>query len=187
MIITCHGDNYFKLQAGSFTLLVDPSNQRAFHGAEVVLFTSKNSSSSNNGPIQINHAGEYEIKGVSIKGFDARTKNEEKVIYRVNFEEIAIGILSCFSQELETKTKTALKDVRILILSLSNSNFSPETAARLIKEIAPALIIVSSMHKNNIKPLLREFKINSCAEEKKVIIKAKDLRPGALEIKCLKY
>ena len=39
MVITYQGDNYFRFQSGDLTLLVDPTNQRAFKGAGVVLST----------------------------------------------------------------------------------------------------------------------------------------------------
>ncbi|MEK7629936.1 MAG: MBL fold metallo-hydrolase [Patescibacteria group bacterium] len=189
MVITYQGENYFKFQAGSLTVLLDPTNQRSFKGAQVVLSTLKPAlvatEEIDGEPIFIDHQGEYEIKGIEIRGFSAQNDGKtEKTIYLLKFDEIKIAVLGHLSKELDEKTITHLENAHIVIAPAGGKPYiNTETVAKIIKEINPSIIIPSLF--KDIKPFLKNFQKNSCETTEKIVVKAKDLKPGALEIKCL--
>jgi len=73
MIITYYGDTYFKLQAGNLTVLIDPTNQRSFKGADLILNTLKPAltqmPAEADHTVWVDHQGEFEIKGMQVRGW----------------------------------------------------------------------------------------------------------------------
>ncbi len=189
MVITYNGENYFKCQSGNSIILIDPTNQRAFKGADLILNTQKPASvpkQEDDGAFWIDHQGEYEIKGIQIQGWSAKSENgKEKTLYRFNFDDIVFVVLGHITEEPDSKLEEHLKNADCLILPVGGKPWlSPGTAAKLIRQLEPSIILPSLYE--NIKPFLKEFSQEKCEPEEKFTFKKKDLRPGAMEIKCLK-
>jgi hypothetical protein len=191
VIITYQGGNYFKLQAGQLIILVDPTNHRSEKGTDVILSTVKPAEiTPEDGPVFIDHQGEYEVKhilitGVSAGGSEPGKNRKEETFYVLDFDEIKIGIVGQLTHEPDPKTLAALKGVQVLIVPAGGKPFvSQATAAKIVRHIEPNIVIPTLFR--DLKPFLKEFKKTSCDTEDKLVIKAKDLKPGMMEIKCLK-
>ena len=189
MIITYHGDNYFRLQAGNTIVLVDPTNQRSFKGAALVLNTIKPADTEppeNNEPFWIDYAGEYEIQNVKVRGFNAGFEDDKKkTVYLINFDETNVAILGHISREPNAEIQEHLKNADCLIVPASGKPWLPiPTAAKLVRQLEPS-IIIPSLYGSNLKIFLKEFNGESQPEEK-LVFKKKDLKPNAMMIKCLK-
>ena len=193
MVITHHGENYFKIQSGSFTVLVDPTDSRSFRGANLVLSTLKPSPvpAPEDLPVQasntffVDHQGEYEVGDALVYGVSTGVdKGDEKTAYRLTLEGIKVLILGHLSEEPSPEVQEHFKGVDVVIVPATGKPFLSEAAvAKLVRQIEPA-IIIPSLSKNP-KNFLKEMGEDKCPAEEKLVFKAKDLEPGKMEIKCL--
>lgn len=188
MIITYQGGNYFKFQAGQLTLLVDPLDQRSFRGAQAVLNTTLPAHVEEPPeipPAWIAHAGEYEVQGIEIRGWSAGNDGKtERTVYRVVMDEITVGILGHLNGELSEDAFEGLSGVDILLVPAGGKPWIAETAAaKLARELEPSLVIPSLA--KDPKIFLKAFGRTPPKPEEKLVIKKKDLAPGALNVACL--
>lgn len=189
MVINYLGDNYFKIQSGNTVLLTDPENARSLRGAQIVLNTSRPSISTPEGEgdfIWIDYQGEFEASGVSVRGYSAEYDDEkktEKTIYKVIFDEINLVLLGQISKEPDKELEGNLRGADVLIVPTGKPYLGEETAAKLVRQLSPALVIVSGKDPSKF---YKEFGKSNYECDEKLVFKKKDLRPGAMEIKCLK-
>ncbi|MBI4034228.1 MAG: MBL fold metallo-hydrolase [Candidatus Brennerbacteria bacterium] len=198
MVITYHGENYFKIQSGSFTVLVDPTDSRSFRGANLILSTLKPSAvpppdpegaPSGSGAFFVDHQGEYEVKDAAVRGISAGGERAlEKTIYRIVLEGIDLLVLGHLSKEPSPEIQESFKGAQVVIVPVGKPFISEEVAAKLMRQIEPALVIpsLSNPAAAGLKGFLRELGKEKCPTEEKLVFKAKDLEPGKLEVKCLK-
>ncbi len=189
MVITYHGDNYFKIQSGNFTTLIDPTDSRSFRGANLILNTlnpapvlpPKNEAST----FWVDHQGEYEVNGVRILGWSVYGgKGKEKTIYRLTLDSVNILIFGHLNQEPPKELEENFAGGDVVIIPAGGKPFISEAvAARLIRQIEPAVVIPSLF--KDIKGFLKELG-KTCLKEERLVFKAKDLKPGAMEVKCLR-
>lgn len=221
MIITHYGQNSFKVQFADTVLAFDPvskssrNGKPARFGADVVL-SSLNHPDMNGfealsiggrNPFLISGPGEYEIKGVFIKGFPTKTNHgsdsgKEKIntIYLVVLEDINLCFLGALnSGELSSETWEELGDVDILFVPVGGGGMlSAEEAYKFSLKIGPKIIIPMSygqVPKKGIKALpadapLRVFLKEEGAEDMKPLdkltIKKKDMAEDEKKIIVLK-
>lgn len=192
MVITYHGDNYFKIQSGNFTILIDPTNQRSFKGANLILNTLKPAlvlppnPTEENAPFWIDHQGEYEIADALITGWNAGfSKDLERTIYKIDFDEIKIAVLGYLNKELDPKTQNLLGEIDIMILPAGGKPYLEETSAvKLIKNFEPAIIIPSLF--KDLKGFVKNLNQNNCQPQEKLVIKKKDIDSDRSQIVWLK-
>ncbi len=183
MVITYNGNNYFKIQAGEITALIDPLNQRSFKGATFILKTTPlgEGSPSPDDPPTFSHQGEYEVKGVYVQGW---TENGT-TIYKMILDEITVIVLGHLAKEPSAETQEHLQDADIMIVPAGQKPYlSPANIAKLIRQSEPALVIPALYE--NLKPFLKEMEQDECEPEEKITLKKKDLKPKAMLIRCLK-
>lgn len=188
MVITYHGGNYFKFQAGQLTLLVDPLDQRSFRGAQVILNTTLPAhieEPMETPPTWITHAGEYEVQGIQIRGWSTENDGKtERTAYHVIMDDITIGILGHLTGELDENTLEGLAGVDLLLVPAGGKPWIAEiAAAKLARELEPSLVIPSLT--KDPKIFLKAFGRTASKTEEKLVIKKKDLTPGALNVVCL--
>lgn len=187
MVITYQGGNYFKVQAGDYTLLIDPENQRSFKGAQVALNTVKpaltEEGEGEGAPIWIEHQGEYEVGGVRIHGYstgyDEKTK-KENTAYHILFDDISIVVLGHLSKDLEPKTLSVFMNADIIIAPAAGTPYlEVGKVAKLIRQIEPGIIIPSLTEKPAafLKELNREVK-----PEEKLTIKKKEIEQKGMRV-----
>lgn len=194
MVITYHGDNYFKIVSGEKTILLDPTNQRSFRGANIVVSTERSAKvlppPPDAGTFWIDHAGEYEIEGVIIRGWRASgSEKAERTMYRIEFEGIRLAILGFVTGEPSAEFQEGVMATDIAIVPAGGKPLISEKAiTTFIRQIEPGIIIpslFSPKSKQGLKPFLKELGENKCAPEQKLVLKKKDIKPGAMKVRCL--
>jgi len=190
MIITYQGNNYFKIQSSSTTIRIDPTDQRSFRGADIVVSTSRLTEIENSlkgkEVFWIDHAGEYEVSGVQTRGLQSASNDVEKTIYRIDFENIRILILGFLEKPPKDELQEYLTNIDVILAPIGNGKelIKPAELAKFIRQLEPALIILSPA--KNLKSFLKEFSKEKCKEEEKIVLRESDLREGEMDIRCLK-
>lgn len=191
MVITYQGNNYFKLQSGTNSLLIDPMDKRSFKGTNVVLFTTKprvaeQEEGEDNNTFIIDHPGEYEIQGIHIRGWNMGAE-EGKLLtcYRIICDDIIITTLGFIPKELSPELVGEIGATDILIIPGGGKPYiSQSAAAKLARQIEPS-VIIPSLYKD-VRPFLKELGAEKKTAEEKLVIKKKDLVPHALTVTWLK-
>lgn len=189
MIITNQGANYFKLVSGSTTILIDPSDQRSFRGANVIINTKRPAevgAPPEEEVFWIDTAGEYEVQGTRIRGFQSSSDEVERTIYRIDFEKIRIVLLGELKKQPKDEIEEYLTDVDIVITSPGGEKdfLKSSEVAKFIRQLEPALVIPSAS--KNLKDFLKEFGKEKCKEEEKIVLRESDLKEGDMDVRCLK-
>ncbi len=205
MVITYFGHEYFKVQFGEITLAFNPISKdsklkTSRFGADVALISMNHEDL--NGAEQISYGereafvingpGEYEIKGVSVKGFLSDGKNNDgllNTIYTVNLEGMNICFLGALSKkDLGSEVKEALGDIDILFVPIGGGDvLTASEGYKLSVSLGARLII--PMHygegkvgTENLKTFLKEGGKGSVSPQEKLTIKKKDLEGKEGEI-----
>jgi hypothetical protein len=207
MIITYLGGEFMKVQFGDTTLALNPiskdsSLKTAKFGADIVL-SSLNHPDMNGAdqvsfgekkPFVISGPGEYEVKGVFIKGLPSESKyGGEKginTIYTITLEGMNICYLGALdTKELPSETDEAIDEVDILFVPIGGDGvLDPSSAYKLAVSIAPKIII--PMHygdigsKDALKVFLKEAG-ESPTPVPKLTLKKKDLEGKEAEVVVL--
>ena len=198
MIITYQGVEFFKVQFGDTTLAFNPiskeskfksprffadialisANHPDFNGAEILSYNGKD-------PLVISGPGEYETKGVFIKGFPSKTHygKSEKIntIYTVGLEGMNLCFLGAISDEkLSSEFLEAVEAIDILFLPIGDDGtLDADKANKLAVTLSPKIII--PMHygdvgvDNALKKFLKEASEDGVKAIDKLTIKKKDL------------
>ncbi|MES2437181.1 MAG: MBL fold metallo-hydrolase [Patescibacteria group bacterium] len=207
MIVTYHGNQFFKLQFGDMVVAVNPIskdsklktarfgadialisiNHEDFNGADQLGFGDKQ-------PFVVTGPGEYEIKGVFIKGFPSESNygGEKKIntVYTLNLDSINICILGALdSVALTTEAKEAMNEVDILFVPMGgNGVLSPADSYKLALQFSPKVIIpmgADTGDKDSLKVFLKEGGGDAVKPIDKLTIKKKDLEGKEAEIVVL--
>ena len=168
MVITYLGAEFFKVQFGDITLAFNPVSKDSKikpsrFGADVVLISTYHEDF--NGIDQVTHGekkpfvisgpGEYEVKGVFIKGLASESgyglkpgsKTSEKplvnTIYTVSLENMNICFLGAINNtELTNETVEALDEIDILFVPIGGEGvLDAAKAYKLAVSLEPKLII----------------------------------------------
>jgi len=181
MIVTYYGASCFKVQAGETVLAFDPpSRESGFKSprfAADAVFISNEDKDNNGrdslagkeegkGPIVIDGPGEYEIRGVYIKGIKSPGGN---TIYRMRFEDIVVCHLGNFSEKkMAPEIKEAIGATDIL--------FAPAGSGEVASDMEPKIAIPMNYKSNSeIKKFSDEFGNGTPKPVDKLTIKKKDL------------
>ena len=154
MIINWYGEGCFKVQTSGLILLTDPFESSIGltpprGKTEVILktLTSWPMDESAEGEKLIRGAGEYEIQKINIRGFGLPKESTEKFFktaYKLTTEEISLGFLGHLSDELSQEARQALQNADVLFIPAGGKPFlNQETAAKLVKQLSPKLVIAS--------------------------------------------
>jgi len=198
MIISYMGAEAFKIQFGDTVVAYNPVSKdsklkSASFGSDIVLtslnhpdFNGKeNAARGEKAPFVISGPGEYEIKGVFIKGFSSESKygGETKIntIYTMSLEGMNLCFLGALSSpELPNEIVEELEEIDVLFVPIGGEGvLTSSEAYKLSVEIEPKIII--PMHygvigdKNALKTFLKEGSDDSTETLDKLTIKKKDL------------
>jgi len=198
MVITHYGGEFFKIQFGDATLALNPVSKdsklkSARFGADVALVSLDNPDF--NGvdqigfgekmPFIISGPGEYEIKGIFIKGFGSVSKyggaEHINTIYSISLENMNLCFLGALgTHDLPAEIKEALGDIDIVFLPIGGDGvLTAAEANKLATALEPKMII--PMHFDGVgdKGALTKFLKESGSEDvkpvEKLTIKKKDL------------
>ena len=209
MIITYYGLQFFKLQRGDLTIAVNPISRQSGppaggnavrFGADIALVSInhadfngvENISYGEKTPFIINGPGEYEIKGISIRGFPVKTKYEEKgqrinTIYWLSLD----GIDLCFLGALDSSTVSeeileAINNVDILFVPAGKGILSPSDAYKASLLFEPGIVIPVHYEQSSLKKFLEEAGAEDVKAIPKLVLKKKDMEGKEGEIIVLK-
>lgn len=204
MIITYHGVGCFKVQFGDTIIAVNPiskdSKQKTVKfGADIALVSVnevdhngvENSAHGERTPFAIQGPGEYEIKGVFIKGFPAITSygGTERIntIYHVALEGMNLCFLGALgSGELKSETTEALDNIDILFAPIGGVGvLNPAQAYKLAVNFEPKIIIPTHFDEATLKTFLKEAGSAAKDHLDKLTLKKKDLEGKEGEIVVL--
>ncbi len=194
MVITYHGDSYFKIQSGSLTLLIDPTNHRSMKGANLIISTTDppavehregNEGKGAAAPFWITHPGEYGVSGVAIRGWSTGNDGKhEHTAYRLTIDGITVAVLGHLTRELPGDIQVALRSPDILMLPTGAKPWlAAGAAAKLTRQLEPSAVVPSLFQ--DLRPFLKELGRTDVRPEEKLVVKKKDLPPKALAVRWL--
>jgi len=209
MIITYYGGEFFKIQTGDVTIAFNPIGKdskmkSSRFGANVALVTLNDAdfngadqlSYGDKAPFVISGPGEYEVKGIFIKGFPAETtyKKEKMVntIYSVMFDNISLCFLGALGdpKAITNETKEGVGDVDVLFVPVGGGDVLSASGAHDASLLFDPKIIIPMHYEGEGKgsPLGQFLKEagNGATETDKLTIKRKDLEGKEGEIVVLK-
>ncbi len=195
MTISWYGEACFLLEAGGVRILTDPPSADTGLAAPrlkadiLILSKPADVPGASSEAFVIADPGEYEVKGVSVRGFSVPVKNKPHAIYLIEMDGIKIAHLGYLAEELSGEQLEALDDPDIIILPVGGGDvLDAEAAAKVIKEVEPRLIVPSLFSVKGLKrkaaPLSEFMKeVGAKAEARpKLAIKKKDLNPEEVKI-----
>lgn len=208
MVITYLGGEFFKVQFGDTVLAFNPISKdsklkTSRFGADIALISLNHTDM--NGIDQVSFGekkafavtgpGEYEVKGVYIKGFKSNSTYDKEprlnTIYMVSLEGMNLCFLGALSdKDISNEALEALDEVDILFTPISgNGVLTPADAYKLAVKLEPKIII--PMHygsigdANALKVFLKEGGEDALKPEDKLTLKKKDLEGRKTDIVVL--
>lgn len=206
MIITYLGHEFFKVQFGDLTLAFNPPSKESQlksnkFGADIVLETLAHEDMSggselvygDRAPFIVSGPGEYETKGIFIKGiagasrYDLEGKDENLIntIYSLTVDNISMLFLGAQSTELPTQLSSVIDEVDVVFIPIGDEGvFSPKEAYKIAMNLDAKVII--PMHFSSTKDeLLKQFVKEAgsdCQIVDKLTIKKKDIESKEGEV-----
>ncbi len=164
MEITWRRQSFFEIKTKSFNkesavLIIDPFEgvgrikEHVKNGAQIILLNCSSGEDKEplkrNGFFVISDPGEYEIKGVMIKGIfswhSSETKGKEKkvnIIYKIEAEGIKICHLGNLGQKnLEENQLEEIGEIDILAVPVDGRDIGPKIAAEIVSQVEPRLVV----------------------------------------------
>ncbi|TSC69591.1 MAG: Zn-dependent hydrolase [Parcubacteria group bacterium Gr01-1014_56] len=205
MVITYMGGECFKVSQGELTIALNPPSKdsklkTSKFGSDIVLSTLnnedfsgvENASFGEREPFAIVGPGEYEVRGVAVRGFAGETEYEGKkginTIYSIALEGMNLCFLGALSNtELPHAAQQELDDIDVLFLPIGGEGVLDHASAyKLAVQLEPRAII--PMHygelggKDSLKSFLKEAGSEDVKPIEKLTIKKKDLEGKEGEI-----
>ncbi len=204
MIVTHHGNQFFKLQFGDTIVAVNPISKDSTlktsrFGADICLQSINHEdfngidqlSYGDKVPFLVSGPGEYEVKGVFIKGFETTSSYDSdtfiNTIYTLTLDNINICIVGAHdAKEIPPALKEAIDDIDILFLPIGgNGVLNASEAYKLSLQFSPKVIIpmgYDSGDKDALKIFLKEGGGETVKPIDKLTVKKKDLEGKEGEI-----
>lgn len=203
MVITYLGGECFKITQGDLTIALNPPskdsslkapkfgsdivlvslNHEDFNGAEQMSFGDRE-------PFVISGPGEYEVKGVSVRGFASETEyGGEKginTIYSIALEGMDLVFLGALgSNALPQAAKAELDEIDVLFLPIGGEGILGHADAyKLAVQLEPKIVVPMHYTPETLKKFLKEAGENIAPVEK-LTLKRKDLEGKEDEIVVL--
>lgn len=204
MVISYAGGECFKVSQGDLTLSFNPPSRdsklaQAKFGADIALVSldhpdfngKENASFGEREPFVISGPGEYEVRGVAVRGFGTKTTYDKKetinTIYSVALEGMNLCFLGALgSPELPTEAKQELDNIDILFLPVGGDGVLEHAAAyKLAVQLEPKVIIPMHYKPDTLKAFLKEAGAEGVKAEDRLTVKKKDLEGKEAEVVVL--
>lgn len=199
MILTYHGRDMVKAQAGDTVMAVNPISKASKHktakfGADVALVSVNDADHNgveevtfgNKIPFVASGPGEYEVKDIFIKGFLSKADGGSiNTIYSVLFDNINLCFLGALvDDELPEEATESLIDIDILFVPIGEG-LPAAKAYKLAVSLEPKIIIPLG-EDGELKSFLKEAGVSASQSLDKLTLKKKDLDGKEGEIVLLK-
>jgi len=205
VVISYLGGQCFKVSRGDLTISYNPPGKEsklasAKFGADIALISLdhedfngiENASYGERAPFVISGPGEYEIKGVTVRGFGAETeyggKKSINTIYNVALEGMNLCFLGAQSAStLPQAAKQELDDIDILFLPIGDEGvLDYDDAYKLAVQLEPKAIVPMHYTQESLKKFIKEAGEETKPQEK-LTVKKKDLEGKEGEIIVLTH
>lgn len=198
MILTYHGLDMVKAQAGDTILAVNPISKLSKHktakfGADVALVSVNDADHNgveevtfgNKIPFVATGPGEYEVKDIFIKGFLSKANGGAiNTIYSVQFDNINLCFLGALvDDELPEEATESLTDIDVLFVPIGEG-LSSAKAYKLAVSLEPKIIIPLG-EDGELKSFLKEAGVSAPEKLDKLTFKRKDIEGKEGEIMLL--
>ena len=213
MIITYFGKQFFKIQQGETVLSINPVSKNsklginAHFGADIALSTTNHPDY--NGLDQLSHGeripfvitgpGDYEIKGIFIKGVLSNALIADKkyinTIYIFSMDNINIVFLGALSDtEISKEAREAINNPDILFIPVgghtkdgaSKGLLNAKEAAKFASSLEPKMIIPMDYDDVSLKTFLKETGEEKAEVADKLTLRLKDLENKEGEVVVLR-
>ncbi len=200
MVITYLGKQFFKITQGDTVIAINPISKDSkikdagsHFGAHITLVTTNhpdyngvsNTSHGDTTPFIISGPGDYEVKGIFIKGILSEATIDGKkyvnTIYSFSIDDISICFMGTLSTpELSSDAREAIDTPDIVFLPIGGGDvLAPSAAYKLAVSLDSKIIIPMDYGAERTKDALRTF-LKEGGEEKtapveKLTLKRKDL------------
>jgi len=202
MVISYLGGECFKVSQGDLTLSFNPPGKgsslaQAKFGADIALITLnhkdfngvENASFGDREPFVIGGPGEYEVRGVVVRGWGAPAQYEgEKTIntvYGVTLEGMNLAFLGALGGELPLGAKQELDDIDILFVPVETMGHA--AAYKLAVQLEPKAVVPMHYSAASLKSFLKEAGADDVKPSEKLTIKKKDLEGKEGEVVVLAH
>lgn len=204
MVISYLGGECFKVSLGDLTLAFNPPGKgsslaSAKFGADIALVSLDhkdfngvdNASFGEREPFVIEGPGEYEVKGVVVRGFgSAGAYGGQKTIntiYSVALEGMNLCFLGALGNpDLPTQAKQELDNIDILFLPVGGDGVLEHAPAyKLAVQLEPKAIVPMHYTPATLKSFLKEAGAEGLKPVDKLTVKKKDLDGKEAEIVVL--
>jgi len=174
MIINYNGMESFKIQSGDFVLAFNPISKKSKlkptrFGADIVCLSVNHSDfngveqtlSKNKKTFVVEGAGEYEVEGVFIKGYQSIVKYDGKgrlnTIYSIVWDNINIGFLGILgSNGIDGELRESLNTIDILFVPIGGGDvLDASEAYKLAVKLGAKVIIPMCYEEDGEKPASR--------------------------------
>ena len=193
MVITYLGGECFKISQGELTLAFNPPSKdsklkSAKFGSDIVLVSQnhedfngvENVAYGERQPFAITGPGEYEVKGVAVRGFGSQSHyggEHLNTVYSVLLEGTNLCFLGALgSSTLPPAAKQELDDIDILFLPVGGEGTLDRAEAyKLAVSLEPKAIIPMHYDQAGLKAFLKEAGAEGVKPVEKLTVKKKDL------------
>jgi len=214
MVISYLGGECFKVSQGDLTLAFNPPAKdstlaSAKFGADIALVSLphddfagvENASFGEREPFVIQGPGEYEVKGVVVRGFGAPTRYDGAATINTVYSVMLEGLNLCFlgalgrsptggaqGGDLPAAAKSELDDIDILFVPVGGDDVLDKAAAeKLSVQLEPKVIIPMHYDPASLKSFLKEAGAEDVKPVEKLTVKKKDLDGKEGEVVVLAY
>jgi L-ascorbate metabolism protein UlaG (beta-lactamase superfamily) len=212
MIISYLGKQFFKLSFGDTVLAFNPISKDSKNpvkpskfGADIVLGSTNHpdyngfdmTAHGETVPFIIDGPGDYEVKGIAIKGFLSESQvggaYHVNTIYTLSFDSISICFIGALGNEkISPDTLELLGSPDILFIPIGgNGVLTPAAAAKFALTLDPKLIIPmdygDEMTPEALKLFFKEIGEEKVAPVDKLTLKKKDLEGKEGDVVVLSY
>jgi L-ascorbate metabolism protein UlaG (beta-lactamase superfamily) len=191
MVISYLGGECFKISQGDLTLAFNPPAKgsklaSAKFGADIALVSlhhddfagTENAAFGEREPFVIEGAGEYEVRGVAVRGFGGPATydgaNTINTIYSVSLEGLNLAFLGTqTSADLPAAAKQELDDIDVLFMPVDT--LGAAAAYKLAVGLEPKIVVPMHYDEKSLKSFLKEAGAEATKAEEKLTLKKKDL------------
>lgn len=197
MVITYHGLECFKVSLGDLTLAFNPFSKESAKkyglkevkfGADVVFVTTKHPDFSGveqvtygeKVPFLVDGPGEYEIEGLTVRGFGVPTTYGGKecftTMYQVTLEGANLLFLGALpNTKLDTTILGALGEIDILFVPVGGGEVMDSAAASALGVKLEACVIIPMHYEKDALTAFLKEEGSSAKPQDKLTIRKKDL------------
>lgn len=201
MVISYLGGECFKVSQGDLTLSFNPPGKgstlaSAKFGADIALVSLDhrdfngldNAAFGEREPFAIEGPGEYEVRGVDVRGWGAKASYDGKetinTIYSVGLEGMNLAFLGALSSgDLPLSAKQELDDIDILFVPVDT--LGAAAAHKLVVQLEPKAVVPMHYSDASLKAYLKEAGAEGTKAIERLTLKKKDLEGKSAEIVVL--